>query len=96
LSVIGLKKNLFNTGCRIPDFSDDAKIAYDNISKGLGSETGREILVARGLMEWLTCFHKAVFTEEKQRPRILVGSTYAGSTEDIVILFANILLEATI
>jgi hypothetical protein len=49
------------------------------------------VLIARGLLEWLTHIHKPAPAEKPPHP--YTPANNAATDDDIVILFANIVLE---
>ena len=77
------------------DFGVDAAIVYDGMSKSRVMDAGREILAAHGLVEWLISFNKLASINENRKPCALSSIVPAEPAEDIVVIFANMLLEAT-
>ena len=82
-----------DNGRKALDFSTEAEIVYDSMSKNSSAGAGREILVARGLIEWLTYFHKLAPMGKSRKPLVLNGIVATEPAEDIVVIFANMLLE---
>ena len=80
-------------GRKALDFSPEAKIVYDSMSKKNDAGVGREMLVARGLIEWLTYFHKLAPMGKGRNPLVLSSIVHTEPMEDIVVIFANMLLK---
>jgi len=61
------------------------------MAKGAGAGIGREILVARGLVEWLLNFGGVLPLEETSWNFIPSKSGTQDAAEEMVVLFANML-----
>jgi hypothetical protein len=69
-------------------------MAYDHLAKSRHSEIGHNIIVTRGLMEWVLCFEGMLPKEKTGQYHIPAANSLPVAAEEIVILFANILQEA--
>ena len=63
------------------------------MSKDPSAGSGREILAARGLIEWIIYFHKLAPMGKSRKPLALSSIAPTEPAEDIVVIFANMLLE---
>ena len=92
LNATVLKKNIsFSSGSGVSVFCDGIAKTYECMAKGSDKGIGREILVARGLAEWLSSFNGMLPFEERSWNCIQTKSSTQDATEEMVILFANIL-----
>jgi hypothetical protein len=65
------------------------------MADGSGPAYGRELLIARGLVDWLSLFGKAPPDGCMGQNHALTKRGFPEATDEIVVLFANILQEAT-
>ena len=66
------------------------------MAEGFGFDGGREILVTRGLAYWILHFSKTQSAEHLPQNRTSVRGGLTEVREEIVVLFANIIKEATL
>ena len=64
------------------------------MAKGFGFSGGREILITRGLADWILHFEKTRHAEYLPLNQTSAGGGLPGSREEIVVLFANIIKES--
>ena len=80
----------------ISEFSLDAEGVYGRMAEGFGFDGDREILVTRGLADWILHFYRAPSVEHLTQRRTSAIRGLPGAREEIVVLFANIIKEATL
>ena len=94
MSATGQKKNHLGSEHKPITLPCDVRNIYDAIATNSGFGTGREYIIARGLIEWLLRFDNISPIEEYVYRNIPIKKSIMEIAEEIVILFANILQEA--
>lgn len=92
MSVTGLKKNYDYTDENgVPALNDGIAEIYEEMATGIGSGVGLDILIARGLADWFLSVSAEPSINKRSRSRILPWKGTREASEEMVILFANML-----
>lgn len=91
MSDIGAKKNTSDHHNNQPAFSKEIECIYNTLVEDVGIENRRDIILERGMMEWLVIFSIKPVGSVVSRRVFRIEPAADTLADELIILFANII-----